>query len=163
ARVIHNQGAGHNRPFAALDCRRLPPVAVAAALFEGGRLVRRAGTLLLREPACLSRDLQPGRAPWLPDAAPRRPAPTPPPAAAPADAARAGRLIEELAAALTVLVVDVPPLRERGDLAWLAERMLRNLGGPVTLTREALAVLAGHRWPGNLRELLRVLAEAHAH
>lgn len=163
ARVIHSQSAVRG-PFAALDCRRLPPVALAAALFEGGRLVRRAGTLFLREPGCLPRDFQAVLSTWLTAAGFEAPRVLVGCRTLPDEDVRAGRLTEELAAALTVLVVEVPPLRQRlGDLVGLIERMLERFGGGVVLSREALAVLTGHRWPGNLRELENVLTEARKH
>src|SRR5262249_19082965 len=152
ARAIHHQGVTRAGPFAVLDCGRLPGVAVAAALFEGGRLVRRAGTVLLREPGCLPLDLQSVLSAWLSEIGPEAPrvissVQTPP----------AGGLGEDLAAALSTLVIDVPPLRERlADLPAIAGHLLRELGDGAVLTREALAVLLAHRWPGNLRELARV-------
>jgi transcriptional regulator with PAS, ATPase and Fis domain len=161
ARVIHHQGITRSGPFAALDCRRLPRVALAAALFEGGRLVRRAGTVYLREPACLPHDLQSVLGMWLAEAgaeAPRIICGMPPD-----EGSSPSALTEELATALSVLVIDVPPLRQRlSDLGWLAERMLAPPEGG-TLTREALTMLLGHPWPGNLRELRQALAEARSH
>ncbi|MEL5877328.1 sigma-54-dependent Fis family transcriptional regulator [Cereibacter sphaeroides] len=47
----------------------------------------------------------------------------------------------------------LPPLRARQDRLWLAERLLGSGDRPLTLAPEALAVLASHPWPGNLREL----------
>src|SRR5437762_2630987 len=60
ARPIHSEGPARERPFVALDCARLPPAALASALFGGAGVVTRgrAGTLYLREPTALSRDLQ---------------------------------------------------------------------------------------------------------
>jgi len=59
------------------------------------------------------------------------------------------------------LVVDVPPLRARTEDLPLLCRAFLGRGGP-TLTRAALARLAGHPWPGNVRELKNVLARAVA-
>jgi transcriptional regulator of acetoin/glycerol metabolism len=48
----------------------------------------------------------------------------------------------------------LPPLRERQDLDWLAERMLaEGPGEPTGLSPAARAALHAHDWPGNLREL----------
>ena len=63
---------------------------------------------------------------------------------------------------LAVLVIDVPPLRERReDIPLLARELL---GSPadaeVTLSAAALERLAGHSWPGNVRELRNVLERA---
>jgi transcriptional regulator with GAF, ATPase, and Fis domain len=61
---------------------------------------------------------------------------------------------------LAVLVVLLPPLRERaGDIPALVERLLETLGAagrPETAfvrTPEFCAELARHAWPGNVREL----------
>jgi two-component system response regulator HydG len=68
---------------------------------------------------------------------------------------------------LNVLAVAAPPLRERvEDLPALAAHLLHGLrheAGPRRLTRDALAVLAGYSWPGNVRQLLNVLRRALAH
>jgi DNA-binding NtrC family response regulator len=67
---------------------------------------------------------------------------------------------------LEVLVLRVPPLRERaGDLPLLAERLLERLavrcGLPLArLDEDAALRLAEHDWPGNVRELESVLARA---
>jgi hypothetical protein len=143
--VIHCQGDTRDGCFAVLDCRRLPPVAVAAALFEGGRLVRRAGTIFLREPACLSRDLQAVLVAWMAEAGPA-------PASSP-DAerrcrgGRSGGLTPELAAALTILSWTLPA-RRLDDLAWLAERMLRNSGRSARHAKVDVAVRP--LWSANL-------------
>src|SRR5207302_3372502 len=55
------------RPFVALDAGRLPTAALAALLFDEPGLLRRqqVGTLYLREPAALARDLQERLCLWL--------------------------------------------------------------------------------------------------
>jgi DNA-binding NtrC family response regulator len=71
----------------------------------------------------------------------------------------AGRFREDLYYRLAVVLVHVPPLRERKeDVPELAARFLeescqRNGRRPMAFAREALAALQGHRWPGNVREL----------
>jgi two-component system response regulator HydG len=71
----------------------------------------------------------------------------------------AGRFREDLLFRLGVLVLDVPPLRERrDDLVPLAEHFLARLaarrgGGPRSLSAEARRELFEHDWPGNVREL----------
>ncbi|MGR3271585.1 sigma-54-dependent Fis family transcriptional regulator [Thalassococcus profundi] len=60
-------------------------------------------------------------------------------------------------------VLDVPPLRERQDLGWLIDRLLRRRrGGEMRLTPSARAELIARDWPGNLRELGNVLDVACA-
>jgi two-component system NtrC family response regulator len=58
-------------------------------------------------------------------------------------------------------------LRERGeaDVAELATRLLADLRrrmptGPANISRDAIALLARHTWPGNIRELRNVLERA---
>jgi DNA-binding NtrC family response regulator len=78
----------------------------------------------------------------------------------------AGTFNAELLARLSMMRIDLPPLREREDDARLiAEHMLgeiaRSYGGPRKhLAIDAAEVLRGHRWPGNIRELRYVLERA---
>ncbi len=63
------------------------------------------------------------------------------------------------------LVLILPPLRERKeDLELLTHKFLLELVAPgampPTLTAEAMAAMLLHEWPGNLRELKRVLFRA---
>jgi len=66
---------------------------------------------------------------------------------------------EDLYYRLCVVPIRVPPLRERvQDIALLAEYFLedfcrRNNFRPKTISAATLAVLKGHAWPGNAREL----------
>ncbi|WP_121628996.1 sigma-54-dependent Fis family transcriptional regulator [Tropicibacter alexandrii] len=60
-------------------------------------------------------------------------------------------------------VLELPPLRERQDLGWLIDRLLRrHRGGDMRLTPSARAELMARDWPGNLRELGNVLEVACA-
>jgi len=67
---------------------------------------------------------------------------------------------------LAVVVVNVPPLRERPDdvpllARHIAGRLAARHGVPVsTLADDALAALSAHSWPGNVRELRNVLERA---
>jgi len=71
-----------------------------------------------------------------------------------------------LAARLTAVVLDVPPLRARtDDLVEIAAGVLRDFarragGEPWTLGSAAAASLAAHAWPGDVAELEAVLARA---
>ncbi|MGM5469818.1 sigma-54-dependent transcriptional regulator [Flavobacteriaceae bacterium LMO-SS05] len=66
---------------------------------------------------------------------------------------------EDLYYRLTVVEIEVPPLRERkGDIPLLVEKFLFKYGveykdGFVKLTPEALDILQRYDWPGNIREL----------
>jgi DNA-binding NtrC family response regulator len=82
-----------------------------------------------------------------------------------AELAADGRFREDLRFRLEVILVPVPPLREReGDIPLLVEHMLAQLahGKPPRLTRAALRALTHHRWPGNVRELENALARGVA-
>ena len=80
--------------------------------------------------------------------------------------ADAGRFRPDLFYRLNVVAITLPPLRERReDIPALAEHLLakhaRALGKKVTgLTNEAVAVLVGAAWKGNVRELDNALQRA---
>jgi len=67
---------------------------------------------------------------------------------------------------LNVLPIRLPPLRERtDDLQPLCEHLLEQIALehgmlPKEIDRDALTLLAAHRWPGNIRELRNVLEQA---
>lgn len=64
---------------------------------------------------------------------------------------------------LTGSVLAIPPLRQRQDLGWLVERILRRrTAEEVRLSPSARADLLGRSWPGNLRELEQVIDVALA-
>jgi DNA-binding NtrC family response regulator len=76
----------------------------------------------------------------------------------------AGTFRQDLYYRLAVLLLRIPPLRERiSDIPLLVEHFLREAGfeGPVedVLPSAAMDALKAHRWPGNVREL-RNLVEA---
>jgi len=85
----------------------------------------------------------------------------------PDDLVRHGRLAPSLHAALGVVHVRVPPLRDRlQDIDAIAHQWLgarnRTNGSTPPLAPEVVALLQAHAWPGNVRELLAVLANATA-
>ncbi len=80
---------------------------------------------------------------------------------------RAGRYREDLAAALSTITIELPPLAcRREDLPLLAQLFLeetnvrgtRQLGG---FTPAALDRLDAYLWPGNVDELAKIVTEAH--
>jgi transcriptional regulator with PAS, ATPase and Fis domain len=83
-----------------------------------------------------------------------------------AAAVRRGEFREDLYYRLQVVVLTLPPLRDRdGDVELLAETFLTRLatsyGLPVPpLGAEAKAALRAHRWPGNVRELRNTIERA---
>jgi transcriptional regulator with GAF, ATPase, and Fis domain len=79
----------------------------------------------------------------------------------------AGNFRADLFYRLSVIGIDLPPLRDRaGDVLLLTQHFLlqfREQGQPVPhLTREAMEVLNAHRFPGNVRELENALRRATA-
>ena len=70
-----------------------------------------------------------------------------------------GRFREDLYFRLAVLVVTLPPLRERGDdIGLVAREFLRQYGVQhgkpgLAFAPDALRALNMHAWPGNIREL----------
>ena len=78
---------------------------------------------------------------------------------------RRGQFREDLYYRLNVLPLRVPPLRDRrADIPALVEALgedmaLRSGEAPPELTPDALALLAGQHWRGNIRELRNVLEQ----
>ncbi len=73
-----------------------------------------------------------------------------------------GRFRRDLLYRLDVVRIEIPSLRERPeDVPLLVEhyweRKCRELGKSAQLSAEALRVLEGYTWPGNIRELLNVV------
>ena len=70
-----------------------------------------------------------------------------------------GQFREDLFYRLSVIAIDLPPLRERkDDIPLLVEHFIRKYSDryeapPVSLTPEVLSLLVRYRWPGNIREL----------
>lgn len=75
-----------------------------------------------------------------------------------------GRFREDLFYRLAVVVLKLPPLRERGgDISLLAQAFLQKFSGPDggrQFTPTALQALERHPWPGNVRELENRLKRA---
>lgn len=81
----------------------------------------------------------------------------------------AQRFREDLYYRLDVARLDIPPLRERvEDIPIFTDFFVRRharaagLTEPVTFSEEALAALMTYPWPGNIRELSNVVAQAIA-
>ena len=77
-----------------------------------------------------------------------------------------GRFSQDLYDCLSVIRLDIPPLRERvEDIPVLAEYFLKKYGAQLdksilTIAREAMDVLIAYPWPGNARELSRAVQGA---
>jgi transcriptional regulator of acetoin/glycerol metabolism len=76
----------------------------------------------------------------------------------------AGRFREDLFYRVNGLALQLPPLRERSDLASLVATMLGGIapGRELQLAPDVAVAFATHRWPGNLRQLSNVLRTACA-
>jgi DNA-binding NtrC family response regulator len=170
ARLIHYQGPARERPFASVDCARLPPAALADILFGATRSA--FGAIYLQEPSRLPREIQLRLCELLQNVAgaggpaPRVLAGC---GADPVAEVRAGRLLDDLYASLAVLTLHPPPLRERlADLPDLVDRLLErcNVEGETHvkgLAPDAWDIVRAYAWPGNLRELYAVLSSARRH
>jgi transcriptional regulator with GAF, ATPase, and Fis domain len=76
-----------------------------------------------------------------------------------------GTFREDLYFRLSVIHVELPPLRERKeDVPALADVFLREIGSrrglAMSFSADAVAGLQGHNWPGNVRELKNVVERA---
>lgn len=159
ARVIHHGGPRRDLAFVAVDCPGLQPYLVDSLLTgHGGVLTSgHVGTVYLKDPAALPRDLQQrlaglfgGGDPGLPRliCGAVRPA---------REEVAAGRLVPAFHTALSVLELAVPPLRDRlADLP----RLVACFAPGVEVEPPTFDLLHLQPWPGNLRELAEVLAGA---
>ena len=83
-----------------------------------------------------------------------------------AKAVAGGMLREDLFYRLNVIPIHIPPLRERTeDIPLLAAHFIKKIAAELGksvrgVTPEALAILEGYHWPGNIRELENVIERA---
>jgi DNA-binding NtrC family response regulator len=74
-----------------------------------------------------------------------------------------GSFREDLYYRLSVVILQMPPLRDRkDDIPLLAEHFLKKFsaGSTVRIAPDALALLISYGWPGNVRELENVIERA---
>jgi DNA-binding NtrC family response regulator len=190
ARALHAGGSRARRPFVAINCAAIPEALLERELFGATRgaftgadrdhpgLFRRAdrGTVFLDEigdmpyalQAKLLRVLQEGTVRAVGDLE-ERTIDVRVIAATHRDLdvlVAENRFRADLRWRLEVLVLRVPPLRERvEDLPVLAARLIERLAArcalpPARLDADATARLAAYAWPGNVRELESALARA---
>ena len=80
----------------------------------------------------------------------------------------AGRFRLDLYYRLSIIQIDIPPLRERGDdVLLLSQHYIETIGSRLrrrkkitSLSPEVVAVFRKYNWPGNVRELRNVIERA---
>jgi DNA-binding NtrC family response regulator len=187
ARCIHQAGPRREGPFVAVNCAAIPETLLEAELFgyERGAFTdarqakpglfqtAHSGTLFLDEIGLLPGAVQGKLLTVLEDRAVRRLGGTRTEsvdvavvAATSVDLKRAlgeGRFREDLYHRLAVIMLTLPPLRERGgDMLALAEHFLERACADYGLSARSLppevgARLMAYRWPGNVRELANAM------
>ncbi len=158
ARVIHRIGPKRERAFLGLECAGLQPYMIDGLLAGKGGLMSgpHVGTLVLKNPAALSRDVQRRLLDWT--ATENGPRLICTASGSASEAVRAGKLLASFETDCSALEITVPPLRDRlDDLPRLLDRLL--LPKP-TVAEDVVPALRAYRWPGNVRELADVLASA---
>ncbi len=183
AKAMHYLGPRRSGPFVEVNCAALPPTLIEAELFghERGaftdaRTARAGlfetaagGTLFLDEISAMPLEVQAKLLTAIESKSIRRVGAN---KAVNVDVhiitasnldlnerVRAGAFREDLYHRLSVVTVDLPPLRERGqDCVRMAEsflaEMCREYGhAPKTLSPGAVEAIIQHAWPGNVREL----------
>jgi len=191
ARLIHEQGPRHERPFVPVNCGAIPSELMESEFFghkkgsftgamedkPGLFQAANGGTLFLDEVADLPLPMQVKLLRAIQEKAVRAVGGAKEVVvdvrilcATHKDLASevaAGRFRQDLYYRLNVIELRVPPLRERReDVAQLAEVMLRRLAQecgdtPARLHPDALAKLQSYRFPGNVRELENMLERAY--
>ena len=192
AKAIHYGSQRAERPFVAVNCAALPATLIESELFgyekgaftdakarkEGLFEQAEGGTLLLDEIGELELSLQAKLLRILEEGAFRRvgglkdiPLDVRVLAASNRDLkteSEAGRFRLDLYYRLSVIQIDIPPLRERGDdVLLLAQHYIDTIGIRLKRNRkitglapEARDVFRKYHWPGNVRELRNVIERA---
>lgn len=186
---IHNSSSRASRPFIAQNCAALPETLLEGILFGTAKgaftgahnrpglfEVANGGTMFLDEvdamplplQAKLLRVLQEGRLRRIGESD-ERPIDTRVVSATstvPMQAVERGLIRRDLFFRLGVIVVQIPPLRERkDDIAPLVDHFIRRYSQQfmvdvVGVTNEAMATFQRHTWPGNVRELQHAIEAA---
>ncbi len=80
-------------------------------------------------------------------------------------AVAAGRFREDLYYRLSTVIIDVPPLSERGDDILLLARKFagdfseKYMTAPISFSEEARHAMLIYRWPGNVRQLKNIIEQ----
>lgn len=192
AKAIHYGSERAEKPFIAINCAALPATLIESELFgyekgaftdaksrkEGLFEQAEGGTLLLDEIGELELALQAKLLRVFEEGAFRRvgglkdiPLDVRVLAASNRDLkteSEAGRFRLDLYYRLSIIQIDIPPLRERGDdVLLLAQHYIETIGSKLRLRKritglsaEVVEVFRGYNWPGNVRELRNVIERA---
>jgi DNA-binding NtrC family response regulator len=192
AKAIHYDSQRAQRPVVAVNCAALPAPLIESELFgyekgaftdakarkEGLFEQAEGGTLLLDEIGELELSLQAKLLRVLEEGAFRRvgglkdiPLDVRVVAASNRDLkneSEAGRFRLDLYYRLSIIQIDMPPLRERGDdVLLLSQHYIDTIGARLRrspkingLSPEATDVFRSYNWPGNVRELRNVIERA---
>ncbi len=191
ARAVHNTSTRKAKPFVVLDCGSIPRELIESTLFghEKGSFTgavgqhlgcfeqASGGTIFLDEIGELDVTLQPKLLRVLEQreikrvggdrtikvdvrvlAATNRDL---------REEVNKGQFREDLYFRLSVVHVELPPMRERkDDIAGLANHFLRDIAGrrgmQMSFHPDAMAAMLVHYWPGNVREMRNVVERAAA-
>jgi DNA-binding NtrC family response regulator len=167
AEVIHYSGPAESRGgLVPLECALLD-VELLQSTLRSAAAEKHGGSLLLCDADQLSAESQAALAAVLSAAGcPWRVLSTA--ATALVDLPLRGLYREDLAAMLSTITIELPPLaKRRDDLPLLAQALIeeqnarggRQIGG---FSSAALDRICAHSWPGNVAELAQVVAECHA-
>lgn len=192
AKAIHYGSQRAESPFVAVNCAALPATLIESELFgyekgaftdakarkEGLFEQAEGGTLLLDEIGELELSLQAKLLRVLEEGAFRRvgglkdiPLDVRVLAASNRDLkteSEGGRFRLDLYYRLSIIQIDIPPLRERGDdVLLLSQHYIDSIGARLKRSRkitrlspEATEVFRKYNWPGNVRELRNVIERA---
>jgi two-component system, NtrC family, response regulator len=189
ARAIHNLSARRNGPFVAINCGAIPETLLESELFghekgsftgahtqrEGRVELANDGTLFLDEIGEITPLLQVKLLRFLQEHMIERiggrksiPVNARIICATNVDLRKAmaeGQFREDLYYRIGVVIIDMPPLRDRGnDVVLLAESMLERIAAEykktLTFSKKALQAIETYNWPGNVRELENRLRRA---
>jgi two-component system, NtrC family, response regulator AlgB len=190
ARLIHSWSSRAQKPFGVVSCPSLSAELLESELFghvrgaftgairdRVGRIAAHdGGTLFLDEIGDLPLQVQPKLLRFLQERAYERVGES---VARTADlrivaathvrledSVKSGRFREDLLFRINTIVLEIPPLRQRGDdvqhlahrfLAYYAQKQHRQFLG---FTPEGLEAISRHAWPGNVRELRNAVERA---
>jgi len=165
ARIVHHNGPNRERAFLGIDCTGLQPYLIESLLLGKGGLALSGsvGTLYLKDPASLPRDLQDRIAGLFTHPRPGMPRLVCGSHATAVDDVKSGKLISAFHTILSVLELRLTPLRDRPeDLAKIVDKLLDRLtvGTKPRLVDDVHSLLKAYDWPGNYHELANMLGQA---